>query len=121
VIGGIKRTKEDIKFSLLVRLRAKGRCEYCLKIKDIRDLQCSHFHGRRKASVRHDLDNASALCFACHLHLTENPLTHTEFFKKRLGDKFDLLTLRANTPGKPDMKLLNLFLEQEIKKYDKST
>ena len=93
----IKIDPLDVLFSRFVRLRAGGVCEYCDKPKR---LQCSHFHGRRKKSVRWDGDNAAGLCFSCHQYLGENPYVHTEWFKKHLGsEKFEALNIRANLPS----------------------
>ena len=90
----IKIDALDVLFSKLVRLLADGVCEYCGK--SSRRLECSHFHGRRKRSVRWDTDNACALDFSCHHYLQENPYQHTEFFRKRLGSKkFEELNIRA--------------------------
>lgn len=115
----IKLYQEDRLFSLFVRCRARWRCEKCGKIypPGARNLQCSHFFGRRKKSTRFDPDNASGLCFACHQRFTEHPLEHVKWFEKRLGQKrFEALTLRANTPKKPDLKMVELFCKHEIKK-----
>lgn len=112
----IKRNKLDILFSEYIRLRADGKCELCLRRKTFKKLQCSHFHGRRKKSVRWDPENAAGLCFACHRFLTENPVEHVSWFRKRLGQaNYDALLLRANAHKKPDTELLILGLGQAIK------
>jgi len=88
----IKLDPLDILFSYLIKLRANGICEYCGKVGS----QTSHFHSRRKRSVRWDMDNACWLCFSCHMFLDGNPYVHTEFFKKRLGsERFEELNIRA--------------------------
>ena len=88
----IKLDPLDILFSKLVRLRANGICEYCGKVGS----QTSHFHSRRKRSVRWDLDNACWTDFSCHRYLDEHPNKHCEFFKKRLGsERFEELNIRA--------------------------
>ena len=88
----IKIDTLDKLFSQLVKLLADGICEYCGKA----GRETSHFHSRRKRSVRYDRDNACFLCFSCHRYLDENPYVHTEFFKKRLGsEKFEQLNIRA--------------------------
>src|SRR5438552_3809582 len=115
----IKRDKLDELFSKFVRLKANGRCEYCGKFKDFKELQCSHFWGRRMQSVRYDPDNAIAVCFYCHRILTENPENHREFFRKRLGENgYKLLMVRAMTPKKPDQKLITLQLKELIKELE---
>lgn len=114
----IKIDPLDVLFSKVIRTRAKGKCEYCLKPKEFKELQTSHFHGRRKKSVRWDLDNAAGICFYCHRILTENPLEHTDWFKNRLGEKkFNDLNIRANIRlGMPDKKLVKIMLENELKR-----
>lgn len=59
----------DNEFSLLVRLRSKGICANCSRQFDIQELDCSHFHNRRKMAVRFDPENADALCRECHNEL----------------------------------------------------
>ena len=109
----IKIDPLDVLFSRFVRLRAGGVCEYCEKPKK---LQCSHFHGRRKKSVRWDGGNAAGLCFSCHQYLGENPYVHTEWFKRHLGsEKFEALNIRANISWKPDRDKLEAELKDKIK------
>lgn len=109
----IKLDPLDKLFSCFVRLRAGGVCEYCgRKAK----LQCSHFHGRRKRSVRYDLDNAAGLDFSCHMYLGENPYVHTEFFKKRLGsERFEQLNIRAEKTARLDRVAIERDLKEKIK------
>ncbi|MBA7661936.1 hypothetical protein ES703_69956 [subsurface metagenome] len=103
----------DILFSQYIRLKAGGICEYCNRKTR---LQCSHFHGRRKRSVRWDEDNASALCFTCHLYMGENPYVHTEWFKQRLGsEKFEALNRRAEMLVKVDREAIKTSLKERIK------
>ncbi len=112
----IRLSPLDILFSHLVRLKAEGICEYCGKQTR---LECSHFHGRRKQSVRYDEDNACALCFSCHQFLGENPYVHTEFFKKRLGSKkFELLNIRAQKIEKVSKEALAIYLKSKIKELE---
>lgn len=99
----IKRDKADHVFSEYIRLR-DSRCVNCgirgMPRKDglpINNLECSHFFGRRKESVRFDEDNAEALCFTCHKYLGEHPHEHHSAKLDRLGqEKYDALVLRAN-------------------------
>lgn len=107
----------DKLFSRYVRLRAKGICEICRKPREYNSLQCCHFHGRRKKSVRFDPDNALAADFGCHRWLDENPIEKTEFWKKRLGEAaYKKLNLRAAIPQRPDEKAIEIWLKQEITK-----
>ena len=110
----IKIDKLDVLFSKLIRLLAGGKCEYCEK--SFKRLECSHFHGRRKRSVRYDTDNACALCFSCHTYLGSNPYVHTEWFKKRLGwEKFEALNIRAEIPMKVDREKMEAELKEATK------
>ena len=115
----IHRDPLDILFSQLVRLLADGKCEYCKKVST---LECSHFHSRRKRSVRFDIDNAAGLCFSCHQHLGENPYLHVEFFKKRLGsERFEQLNIRAETLVKrtpKDKEQLKSDLKEKIRRLE---
>jgi len=109
----------DKLFSQLVRLMADNHCEYCGVYKEMRQLQCSHFHGRRKRSVRYDPDNACACCFTCHQYLGSNPYAHTEFFKKRLGSEgLEQLNIRAETIVKVDKEAMKAKLKEAIKVYE---
>lgn len=120
MFGGIKRNATDALFSDLVRTLAGWKCERCFKSYENRrqGLHCSHFYGRRGKSTRWDVENAAALCFSCHNHMGENPAEHVKFFEKRLGlEKFEKLTLRANTPAiKVDEKMVRVYLKNELSK-----
>jgi hypothetical protein len=111
----------DKMFSEYVRKRAVircGGCEYCGKRMDWKSLQCSHFHGRRKGSVRYDSDNACGLCFSCHIFLGANPYKHTEFFKKRLGaEKFEQLNIRAEMVFKVNKELIKAHLKELLQGF----
>jgi len=112
----ISQTPLDKLFSYLIRTRAKGVCERCRAEVGFNKLQTSHFHGRRKRSVRWDPDNAVALCFTCHLYFTENPLAHVEWFKERLGEEnFTLLNIQAQSIQKVDIAAVTLYLKEEIR------
>ena len=114
----------DKLFSEFIRKRAflfTHGCEYCGKgVISYKELQTSHFHGRRKRSVRYDPENACGLCFSCHIYLGENPYAHTEFFKKRLGsERFELLNIRANTVGrKVDKEAMTIHLKEKLKEVN---
>jgi len=46
-----------------IRIRDKGKCEYCGKTES---LNAHHIFGRSARSVRWDLDNGVCLCAGCH-------------------------------------------------------
>jgi hypothetical protein len=114
----IRRDPLDELFSLYIRTRDNFTCQRCgVKSKNV---QCAHFHSRRKIFVRWDEDNAVTLCMGDHLYLDGNPLEKVAFFQNRLGQvKFDLLNSRARiTFPRPDKKMLTLYYQQQIKKLD---
>ena len=51
----IRIDKLDVLFSRFIRLRAGGKCEFCGTPRTMRQLQCSHFHGRRKLDSSYDI------------------------------------------------------------------
>lgn len=117
----IKITALDRLFSKVVRLRAKGYCEIGKEWRGYNKLQTCHCWGRRKKSVRWDLDNACAGCFFHHQQIDENAEDKIAFFKKYLGEKrYEKLGQRANwrTLKKVDEKLIEIFLTQELKKLE---
>jgi 5-methylcytosine-specific restriction endonuclease McrA len=109
----------DSLFSLYIRLRDNYTCQQCgVKSKNV---QCAHFHSRRKQSVRYDPDNACSLGMGCHQYLDGNPMEKVEFFKSRLGEiGFDLLNSRARiTYPKPDKQAIKLYLQNKIAELEK--
>lgn len=114
----------DVLFSEFVRCRAMIRihgCERCLTGKtDYKQLQCSHFWGRSRRSVRWDEDNGVGFCGACHLYFASHPAEYTEWFKQHLGEMaFDLLASRMRiTYPKPDKKMLALYYKEKIKELE---
>ena len=121
----IRITKLDSLFSQVIRLRAKNKCQRCGRFTEFKRLQAAHCWGRRKQSVRCDLDNALGLCFACHRIIdSEDPDAKKELFVKYLGEQgYKKLNQRANWPNmnKVDEKAIEYFLKQELKKYDCNT
>ena len=96
----IKLDSLDRMFSLIVRKRADGKCEYCGQVKK---LQCAHFIGRRYRNTRWEFDNCVALCFSCHNWMHDFPSDCDEFFTQRLGSKrVEELQIQARTYNKVD-------------------
>lgn len=100
----IKICKADKAFSLFIRARDK-KCVRCLRAGDldkrglpILGLQCSHFFGRAKESVRFDQFNADSLCMGCHQYWgSTDREAYRDFKVKQLGQKqFDFLCVRAS-------------------------
>ena len=112
----IRLNKVDILFSRLIRLRAKGLCEYCGGWVGYPKLAVSHYFGRRNGNTRFDEENCQALCFFCHMTLTENPHEYYEWMRKRLGeDAYNMLAVRASIVCKPDMEAVLLYLKGKLK------
>lgn len=114
----IKISALDKKFSHYIRSKANFTCERCFMkhTPPTSALHCSHFHGRRKMSVRFDPENVSALCFGCHLYFTSQPDQHREWFRKRLGEKrYDALMVKANLGQKPDLEMIKIWLDHVAK------
>ncbi len=108
----IKITPLDALFSRYIRLKADGVCEYCGLTKR---LECSHFHGRRKAITRYDEENVAALCLSCHQYLGEHPNLHDAWFRKRLGsERYEMLNIRAQKIEPVDKEALKLELKEKI-------
>ena len=104
----IRIDKADRVFSRFIREKADWKCERCFKQYQPGDqgLHCSHFWGRGKESTRFDQENASALCFFCHLFLGSNPEEHRTWKLKQLGEeRYKLLMVRASTYQKKDRKM----------------
>jgi len=115
----IKLDKNDRLFSEYIRKRAilrRGGCEYCGQRTIWKELQCSHFIGRRKRATRYDPSNAIGICFSCHLYLGEHPYEHTKFFEKLLGsEKLEELIRKGNTPTKLDKEKVTEYLKELLK------
>lgn len=123
--GNIKRDKADIVFSRYIRLKEK-QCTNCGRKgqgnEGITGLQASHYHGRRKESVRFDEQNVDVFCIGCHRRLgTDDRPAYTEFKINKLGQReFDLLMLRANTPAKKDRQLVYMIYSKLLKRLNQA-
>jgi hypothetical protein len=109
----IKRDPADIEFSKYIRLKANWTCEACYKYLGEGGGEASHFHGRRKESVRFDPDNVACHCHSCHRHFTEQPEEHRAWKLKQLGQRrFDALNVRSELYCKKDRKLALLIAKR---------
>lgn len=122
--GRIDRT--DSLFSRFIRLR-DGKCAYGVVCGSqatqwaFEELQCSHYHGRGKWSVRFDAENADAACYSCHAYVgTAAGQRWLDIWKyKQLGAaKFDRLTIRANTVRKKDLDKDLIHVKSLLRPYD---
>lgn len=119
------KKKADELWSKLVKLRAKGKCEIETCGKDS-TLNSHHIYSRANNSVRHDPENGACLCASHHklnskfsAHLA--PADFMDWIREKRGEQwFKGLRQRAQTPlTNVDYKLVVLWLQQEIDKYEK--
>jgi hypothetical protein len=115
----VKRDPADAAFSEYVR-RKDGQCKRCGRrgtgLKGITGLDASHFHSRRKESVRFDLENVDAMCRSCHKWLGEHMTEYKQWKLAQLGqDKYDLLMLRANARGDKNREAEKIFWRQALR------
>ncbi len=108
----------DKLFSEYIRRRAMqrvGGCERCETPKvDFKQLQCCHFHGRSKKTVRWDEDNAVGLCYGCHSQIDSQITEKEALIKKILGDDTLLLARMRQTRPKPDKAVLMLYYKKKL-------
>jgi hypothetical protein len=114
----IKIRKTDKLFSEYIREKAHWKCQRCGR--DFNNnhigLEASHYHGRRKESVRFDSDNVYAICKGCHWKFHEDKELHKKFVIEMIGkERFDILTVRENQFVKKDDKLQMLILEEKLR------
>lgn len=109
----------DIAFSKYVRTKAGWRCVRCGRHATGQGLHAAHFHARRKESVRFDEENVDALCAGCHKYFTNHYTEHKEWKLQQLGqDKYDLLTLRANTKGDKNRAAEKIYWTNKLKELN---
>jgi len=99
--GGIKRTTADAMFSNCVRERSNWTCERCGTRYEppTGALHCSHFFGRGSWAIRHDPDNADALCYGCHRFFGSNPTIYAEWHEKKIGkERTEILVEKRENP-----------------------
>lgn len=113
--------KSDKLFSEYVRKR-DGDCQSkrkCFGHKTYEELQCCHFHSRRKESTRFDPECCVAMCVACHQYADTNVNGRHEFERtmlERLGQqRFDLLQMRSETLKKRDDAMDILYCKELLK------
>lgn len=89
----------DTLFSQYIKLKAKGKCEYCGQVPKPRAYHCHHgIAHRRYLNTRWEEDNCVALCMGCHNLMADIPSINVEFFKKRIGSKrYEEITVIART------------------------
>jgi hypothetical protein len=112
----VKLDQSDVAFSKYVRTVAGWKCARCGRPATGQGLHASHFHARRKESVRFDLENVDALCANCHRYFTNNYNEHKVWKLAQLGqDRYDLLALRANNRGEKNREAEKIYWRQALK------
>ena len=119
----IRRNSLDRRFSIYIRRRDKFTCQRCGKYfpeEKLQGLHAAHIFSRSRKSTRYDPKCVISFCFGCHSYLDANPLEKYEWYIRKYGRKeFDQLRMRANTPGKLDWKLIDIWLKQEEENFNK--
>ena len=99
-------------------VRSRGRCERCGE-SDYAKLECAHIISRTYSATRTDLDNAWALCHACHFRLSKWPREHSHFITETIGsEKYELLRAKAETVTKMNWEDEYARLKQIAKDLD---
>jgi hypothetical protein len=119
---GIDKKLDDA-WSLLVKLRAGNKCEYCGKTTT---LNSHHIFSRSNRSVRWDPINGICLCVAHHTFSSKfsahkAPVEFTLWLTESKGQDFiDRLRIKANSVSKLhkfEKELLLKELQKEIEDY----
>ncbi len=124
----IKIRPADKEYSLYIRAKAKGKCEYCGRICEYEGirysrLEASHYFSRRAESTRFDDRNVHALCSGCHKRMggytNREDGEYDKWIKSLLGERgYILLKLEAHLPHKADDKMTRLVIKQKIKELN---
>lgn len=120
----IKIDKADKAFSTFIRTRDNWTCQRCFKRYEppTSALHCSHFMGRGKEATRFDENNATSLCYGCHMYFTAQPAEHYQWQVKRLGQQeVDMLVLRSNQYQKKDRVMAHLYWSQRLKELQNAS
>lgn len=112
----------DESWSLLVKLLANHKCEYC---GTTRGLQSHHLYTRKNYSVRWDTDNGICLCAKHHTLNSRfsahgTPLIFTEWITNKKGQAFmDKLRIKVNRESHYSLSEKELILEALNKEINK--
>lgn len=115
--------KLDTAWSLLVKLRAGNKCEYCGKTSY---LNSHHIYSRSKKSTRWKTENGICLCVGHHTFSSsfsahKTPLEFVQWLTSYKGQEFiDRLQIKANGISKLktfEKEFILKELQTEIKEY----
>ncbi len=121
----IRKKKQDIIFSSLIRERANYCCQACGVNKRFEPatLDCCHIMGRRSLALRWHPANALAMCRKDHIFYTEHPFDFRDFCIDHFGEELIAeLRLVSNQPVKWSNSVredIYKHYQQELKKMEK--
>ena len=117
-----KLRSTDTQYSLYIRTKAHWICARCgLNCSgDHQYLTTSHYHGRKKESVRFDERNCQALCRKCHEFFEgRKESEYKPWLIERLGQReFDILLIDANTTGHRDDAMQKIINKELLKSLE---
>lgn len=91
-VSGVKEEATRL-HSRIVRDLKGPKCQAC---QSLEATDCAHIVGRSYSHTRTDIDNAYALCAACHRHFTNWPKHWLAFIDQTIGgDEYDRLCAKA--------------------------
>ncbi len=94
----------------------------CRKTGQTHQLQWAHVYSRRYKSVRWDPDNSLCLGAGVHLWWHHQPVAAAQWWLEQVGEVFhERLRARMREHKKLDRKLTLLWLEQELKRYQRQS
>jgi 5-methylcytosine-specific restriction endonuclease McrA len=95
-----------------------GYC--CVKCGNREYLQWAHVYSRRYLSLRWAIGNAMTLCGGCHMAWHHNPLDAVTWWVSKYGEQAHAqLRHTLSSKGKIDRRLTLMWLQQELKRYQR--
>lgn len=114
------RNKCDSLWSEIIKLRAKGKCEYC---RSTSSLNSHHIFSRSNGSVRYDINNGVCLCAKHHVFDSrfsahKAPAEFMAWIEDTRGrDWLMALRKKSQTISKSNYELIKVGLEEIKKTY----
>lgn len=116
-----KTDKNFREYALKVYGYTCARCGKVYPPDDCRGLHVSHYWGRGRENVRHDIENVCLLCFGCHLIWGHGDQRgeYMKYMIDRLGQKaYDLLQVRAYCYKRRDDAMDLIIIKELLKQVD---
>lgn len=92
--SGATLLRGDAEFSRRIR-ESSPWCEHCHTTYPPELLECAHIYGRRSRVLRHDDDNALALCRECHRWAHDHPEEFGAWFMEVFPERVTKLAAKA--------------------------